>query len=266
MKINFNPKLKTTKDSTNWLTEPPHNNSLPCQAYFCESCLVVQAVPSKHCKLCEGCCQKFDHHCLFINKCVGLKNHRMFMMFVLATFISTTYYLYKVFYYLSEFSDTLDEKQKLLEPEQQGSFFYYALASDTIIWLIVLFIIDAMSALMVSTLLYFQIKFLSLGFTQQFQQPLLFVKTSKRMTSMRDGLAHRLDNLHIFLFGSNDDNEALYYRQLKEYNQVASLNKVIPLDDYPRSSDNQFLSNYPMATTMMMPSIGNVSGAGSNNI
>ena len=74
MKLNYRKDAKTTKDSCNWLTDttfPLNNGNLgdsDSKAYFCEFCLIIQTEPSKHCKLCEGCCNKFDHHCLFISK------------------------------------------------------------------------------------------------------------------------------------------------------------------------------------------------------
>ncbi|KAG7247868.1 hypothetical protein CRUP_032477 [Coryphaenoides rupestris] len=39
---------------------------------------------SKHCKLCDVCVEDYDHHCLFLNRCVGRGNHRLFLVFLLA--------------------------------------------------------------------------------------------------------------------------------------------------------------------------------------
>jgi len=37
----------------------------------------------KHCKKCDKCIHKFDHHCFWIGGCVGELNHRKFYLFVL---------------------------------------------------------------------------------------------------------------------------------------------------------------------------------------
>ena len=38
---------------------------------------------TKHCKLCNGCCNGFDHHCMWLTSCVGYNNHRVFILFTL---------------------------------------------------------------------------------------------------------------------------------------------------------------------------------------
>ena len=237
MQTNCRPKALTTKDSINWMSEPSTNKSAAVKPYFCDSCVLIQAMPSKHCKLCEACCPKFDHHCLFINKCVGLRNHRPFIFLVAVTWTSIIYYLTQSFAYLKNYEQNLNVKS--LPDELQGSFFYYAISDTTTIWLCVLFLIDIFGVFMTAILLFFQMKFISLGYTQQFPHPAFFTKVNKRMASITSALAHRLENLYIFFFETCEANEQLYYRQQTEYFSNAKMNTVIPLDNYPRNSDYQ---------------------------
>ncbi|KAH6618201.1 DHHC palmitoyltransferase-domain-containing protein [Chaetomium sp. MPI-SDFR-AT-0129] len=46
---------------------------------------------SKHCSLCSACIARCDHHCIFINNCVGAGNHHYFLLLLLSTAILTLY-------------------------------------------------------------------------------------------------------------------------------------------------------------------------------
>lgn len=51
--------------------------------HFCVSCMVRKPLRSKHCKRCERCVAKTDHHCPWVNNCVANNNHRHFVFYVL---------------------------------------------------------------------------------------------------------------------------------------------------------------------------------------
>ena len=48
----------------------------------CKSCEVEKPARSKHCKVCDHCVEKFDHHCIWINQCAGRKNYKWFLLFL----------------------------------------------------------------------------------------------------------------------------------------------------------------------------------------
>lgn len=51
---------------------------------LCADCEVVRTDRSRHCSICNRCVERFDHHCPWINNCVGVSNHGVFMSFLLS--------------------------------------------------------------------------------------------------------------------------------------------------------------------------------------
>ena len=49
---------------------------------MCPDCEVMRTCRSKLCGTCNRCVQRFDHHCPWINNCVGIKNHNPYMVFI----------------------------------------------------------------------------------------------------------------------------------------------------------------------------------------
>ena len=56
---------------------------------YCRICRSVVMEGSKHCAKCDKCVEGFDHHCEWLNTCVGKSNYRMF--FILTTFMTLAY-------------------------------------------------------------------------------------------------------------------------------------------------------------------------------
>ena len=52
---------------------------------------LLRSETSFHCKICNRCVEMFDHHCPFINNCLGSRNHKYFLIFVFGylLFLST---------------------------------------------------------------------------------------------------------------------------------------------------------------------------------
>lgn len=49
---------------------------------LCPDCKVIRTARSRHCAICNVCVERFDHHCPWINNCVGINNHNYFLMFL----------------------------------------------------------------------------------------------------------------------------------------------------------------------------------------
>ena len=51
---------------------------------ICPRCEVLTTPRSQHCSICDRCVERWDHHCPWINNCVGVRNHNNFMVFLIS--------------------------------------------------------------------------------------------------------------------------------------------------------------------------------------
>ncbi|KAL4077498.1 hypothetical protein J3A83DRAFT_4214067 [Scleroderma citrinum] len=61
---------------------------------FCIQCMARKPLRSKHCRVCDRCVARSDHHCPWIWNCVGANNHRQFLMFVTTLVVGIVFFDY----------------------------------------------------------------------------------------------------------------------------------------------------------------------------
>jgi len=49
---------------------------------FCQTCMIFRPPRSFHCRLCDNCVERFDHHCPYLGTCIGRRNYGYFSIFL----------------------------------------------------------------------------------------------------------------------------------------------------------------------------------------
>ncbi|ONK76911.1 uncharacterized protein A4U43_C02F1170 [Asparagus officinalis] len=55
---------------------------------YCQKCSHYKPPRAHHCRVCKRCVLRMDHHCVWINNCVGHANYKVFLVFVLYAVIA----------------------------------------------------------------------------------------------------------------------------------------------------------------------------------
>ncbi|KAH8739223.1 hypothetical protein FG386_000699 [Cryptosporidium ryanae] len=59
----------------------------------CYTCGIIRPPRSVHCNVCDGCVDKFDHHCPWVGTCIGSGNHKYFIAFLVSLLINETLFI-----------------------------------------------------------------------------------------------------------------------------------------------------------------------------
>ena len=69
--------------------------------YICPYCQLKKHKETKHCMVCKRCVRQYDHHCKWVNNCIGKSNYKLFLGFLLLLLIDLIadffFYGYSVF-------------------------------------------------------------------------------------------------------------------------------------------------------------------------
>lgn len=82
---------------------------------YCKKCRSVKPDRAHHCSTCRKCVLKMDHHCPWLATCVGLRNYKAFILFLLYTSLFCwTDFLVSAWWVWQEFNEKVQTMQGML--------------------------------------------------------------------------------------------------------------------------------------------------------
>ncbi|KFO70172.1 Palmitoyltransferase ZDHHC13, partial [Cuculus canorus] len=146
---------------------------------FCTSCLVRKPLRSVHCLACDSCVARYDQHSLWIGRCIGIGNHRYYLLFLFFLSITSVWLLYGTLLYWSSHCAT--------SYQQDGAWTYFTQITYCSPWVSYIFAVACFHTVWATlwlTVQLYQIAFL--GLTSHERMNLLIQrKSSKHSVSLR---------------------------------------------------------------------------------
>ncbi|XP_048400465.1 palmitoyltransferase ZDHHC2 isoform X3 [Stegostoma tigrinum] len=86
---------------------PIYTRTLSGAIRYCDRCQLVKPDRCHHCSVCDKCILKMDHHCPWVNNCVGFSNYKFFFLFLAysllyCVFIAATDLQYFIKFWMDE--------------------------------------------------------------------------------------------------------------------------------------------------------------------
>ena len=104
--LNKSPgKIKTNKKKYLLnLIENDNKNEIDMW-YYCIKCQIKKEANSNHCSFCDECYSDFDHHCIWLKKCIGKNNKKNFYVLILIILLNSVFNL--IICFLSELNNDI---------------------------------------------------------------------------------------------------------------------------------------------------------------
>ncbi|CAN9509333.1 unnamed protein product [Ophioblennius macclurei] len=86
------PLPDTAIDFSDLRSQSSRMNERGCEGWtVCSRCETYRPPRAHHCRVCQRCIRRMDHHCPWINNCVGELNQKYFIQFLFYTGVASLY-------------------------------------------------------------------------------------------------------------------------------------------------------------------------------
>uniref|UniRef100_A0A673BCW6 Palmitoyltransferase n=1 Tax=Sphaeramia orbicularis TaxID=375764 RepID=A0A673BCW6_9TELE len=93
-RVRMVPLPDTAIDFSDLRSQSSRMNERGCEGWtVCSRCETYRPPRAHHCRVCQRCIRRMDHHCPWINNCVGELNQKYFIQFLFYTGMASLYSL-----------------------------------------------------------------------------------------------------------------------------------------------------------------------------
>ncbi|KAF1981551.1 zf-DHHC-domain-containing protein [Aulographum hederae CBS 113979] len=134
--MRVNPDLHVTPSNhAIQVSKFPYDHILYHPDNNCRTCNMEKPARSKHCSICRACVARCDHHCVWVNNCLGHGNYKYFLYLLLSTSILLAYGSYLCYMVLSpqvkEITRRYPNSVRVHVPNTSGNFMQNIMANTT---------------------------------------------------------------------------------------------------------------------------------------
>ncbi|CEP02761.1 unnamed protein product (mitochondrion) [Plasmodiophora brassicae] len=101
------PAVITASNHKRLMRRYPFDGLMFRPGVVCRTCRFVKIARSKHCSRCNACVERFDHHCIWLNTCIGAGNVAPFLAFLVVHSVSLLYMSFEMYNTLQSITDHL---------------------------------------------------------------------------------------------------------------------------------------------------------------